>query len=156
MRRRDFLVTSGCAGLLAACGDDPPPPPPGPTVVALTATGTPGMNPAEDRTDRPVTLFLLRLREASAFDAADPFALAADPAAAVGPTLVGLDRIVVPPGGSGGKTLTFEPEAVLIGLVAVLRDPAGKIWRLTAPVTPHRVTAATVMLGPKGIELAMT
>jgi len=155
MRRRDFLALSGSAALLAACGEDPPPPP-APTLVNVAVTGAAGMNPAPDGSDRPVTLFLLRLKDAAAFEAADLYALQADPAAAAGAGLVGLDRLVIVPGGTAAKTLAYEPEAVALGLLATFRDPAGKVWRLTKPVPPHVTTTATVTLGPKGIELAMS
>ena len=153
MRRRQFLAATGAAGLLAACGKKPPPPPP-PTIVNVAVTGAPGMNPAPDGSDRPVTLSLLRLKDPSAFFAADLYALQADPAAAAGAGLVGLDQLVIAPGGAGAKTLTFEPEATTLGLVATFRDPAGKVWRLAQPVPAHARTTATVTLGPKGIELS--
>jgi type VI secretion system protein VasD len=155
MRRRDFLAITGSAGLLAACGEDPPPPP-GPTILALTATGVQGMNPGPDGSDRPVTLYVLRLRESAAFTSADLFAAQADPAAAAGPGLVGMDQLVIAPGGTAAKSLTFEPEAVELGLLAILRDPAGKVWRLAVPVTPHKLSTAAATLGPRGIELAMS
>lgn len=153
MHRRDFLALGGSAALLCACGEDPPP---APTLVAVTVTGAPGMNPAEDGGDRPVTLVLLRLKDPAAFEAADVYALQADPAAAAGAGLVGLDRLVIAPGATASKTLAFEPEAVALGLLATFRDPAGKVWRLTKPVPPNATTTATVTLGPKGIELAMS
>ncbi|WP_181164576.1 type VI secretion system lipoprotein TssJ [Amaricoccus solimangrovi] len=156
MRRRDFLVTAAASGLLAGCGGDEPPPPPGPTIVNVMVTGTPGMNPGPDGTDRPLTLFLLRLKETTAFEAADLYAAQADPAAAAGAGLIGMDQLVIPPGGSGAKSLTFEPEATALGLLAFPRDPAGRVWRLVAPVTPHQVTTAKVTLGPGGIVLEMS
>jgi type VI secretion system protein VasD len=153
MRRREFLATSASLSLLAACGEEPPP---DPTIVSVTATGAPGMNPAPDGTDRPATLFLARLKENASFNSADLFALQAEPATAIGAALVGIDQLVIAPGGSAAKTLTFEPEATMLGLIAVLRDPGGKVWRLATLVTPHQMATAAVTLGPKGIELKIT
>jgi type VI secretion system protein VasD len=151
MDRRAFLATAAAAGLLSACGGKEPPPP-GPGVVTVNAVGQPGMNPAPDGSDRPVTLTLLRLKDVGAFNAADFFALQ-DPATALAADLVGMDQLAIAPGGSASKTLTFEPEATQLGLIAALRDPTGKVWRAATPVTPGAVITATVTLGPTGLGL---
>lgn len=147
MDRRAFLAVAAASGLLAACGGKPP----GPATVTVVATGQPGMNGG----DRPVTLSLLRLRDAGAFTSANMFALFEDPATALAADLVGIDQLVVVPNATATKTLTFEPEAKQLGLLAALRDPAGKVWRKAIPVTPGMVATATVTLGPTGIELSM-
>ena len=68
--RRAFLI-GGSALLLVACA------PAGPGSVTLVAQGTVGMNPGPDGADRPLTLQVLQLRGAGAFDGADFFAYAA-------------------------------------------------------------------------------
>ena len=151
MDRRAFLA-SAAAGLLAACGGGPP----GPATVTVAATGQPGMNPGPDGSDRPVTLTLLRLKDAGAFNAADFFALQGDPAGVLAADLVGMDQLAVAPGGSASKTLTFEPEATQLGVMASLRDPTGKVWRAAAPVAPGSTVTANVTLGPTGIGLAVS
>jgi type VI secretion system protein VasD len=153
MDRRSFMAT-GLAGLVAACGGKPPPPP-GPAVITVAVTGQAGMNPGPDGTDRPVTLSLLRLKDAGAFTTADFFALQ-DPAGVLGADLLGMDQLPVAPGGSASKTLTFEPEATQLGLLALLRDPAGKVWRSVTPVALGMKATAEVTLGPKGIELKLS
>ena len=151
MDRRAFLAFAA-TGLVAACGGKPP----GPAVVTVAAKGAPGMNPGPDGADRPVTLSLLRLRDAGAFMSADMFALQEDPAAALGADLIGMDQLAIAPGGTASKTITFEPEATQLGLLALLRDPAGKVWRLTTPVAPGMQATAAVTLGARGIGLALT
>lgn len=148
--RRGFLCLTG-AGLLAACGGEPPPPPP--TVVELTVTGGPGMNAGPDGADRPVTVTVLRLRDPGAFEAADLFALQADPASALGADLVGMEQLAIAPGASAGTSLTLPPEVTHIGIFAMLREPTGRVWRSTVPVAPNATTTATVALGAGGIAL---
>jgi len=152
MLHRRALLATAAAGLLAACGGKAPP---GPAVVTVTATGQPGMNPGPDGADRPVTLSLLRLRDAGVFNSADMFALQEDPATALAADLVGMDQLAIAPGGSASKTITFEPDATQLGLLALLRDPAGKVWRRAVPVAPGMQATATVILGPQGLALTL-
>lgn len=149
IERRAFLV--GTAVLLAGCGSKPP----APTTAALTFTGGAGMNRGPDGADRPVTVSVLRLKDLGAFNSADVFALQGDPAAALGGSLVGMSQVAVPPGGTAATSVAFEPEALFLGLVASLRDPSGKAWRVSAPVTPHKAATGKVTLGPGGLTLAL-
>lgn len=152
MDRRGFLLALSASGVLAACGGSEPP---GPAVVTIDVTGAAGMNPGPDGTDRPVTLTLLRLKDAGAFNSADMFALLEDPATVVAADLIGMDQLAVAPGGKTAETITFEPAATQLGLLASLRDPAGKVWRKAVPVAPGMVATARIILGPQGIEVAM-
>jgi type VI secretion system protein VasD len=152
MDRRAFLATVAAAGLVSACGGGPP----APGTATVNATAAAGMNPGPDGADRPVTLTLLRLKDAGAFNAADFFALQGDPATVLAADLVGMDQLAVAPGGSASKTLTFEPEATQLGLMASLRDPTGKVWRAAVPVAPGTNVTANVTLGPTGIGLAVS
>jgi len=149
LNRRAFLATSAAAALLSACGG-----PPKPASVTVAATGGAGMNRGPDGADRPVTLSILRLKDAGSFNSADYFALQEDAAAALGADLVGMDQLVVAPGGSGSKTIAVEPEATSLGIVASLRDPTGKVWRTVTPVKPGSTVTVTVGLGSSGLSVA--
>lgn len=149
--RRSFVTALGATAALAACGG-----PPGPALVAVNVAGGRGMNPGPDGADRPVTVTVLRLRDAGAFAGADYFALLEDPAAALGAALLGVDQIAVAPGGRASKVVVFEPEATQIGVVAALREPTGKTWRAMAPVAAGEPATAAVTLGPAGLTLAMS
>lgn len=148
--RRAFLALAGAAGLLVACGGGPTPP----GTVTVNVTGAAGMNPGPDGSDRPVTVSLLRLRDAGAFNTADPFALQ-DPAAALAADLVGMDQLAVAPGATASKVVTMEPDATQLGIMAALRDPAGKVWRMAVPVAPGAALTATVTLGSGGLTVAV-
>ena len=147
--RRAFLITSTAALLLVACGG-----PPKPASVTVAATGGAGMNAGPDGADRPVTLSILRLKDAGAFNSADYFALQEDAAGALGADLLGMDQLPVPPGASVSKTVAFEDGATTLGIMASLRDPGGKTWRTVLPVKPGSTVTVTATLGPSGLSVA--
>jgi type VI secretion system protein VasD len=149
--RRAFLLLSGSTGLLLACGGGPP----GPATVNATVTGALGMNPGPDGTDRPVTVTLLRLRDAGAFTSADVLALQ-DPATVLAADLVGMDQVAVAPGGTVAKTLVMEPEATQLGVMAAFRDPTGKVWRQAVPVTAGSTVTANISVGPGGLAVQVS
>jgi type VI secretion system protein VasD len=97
---------------------------------------------------------LLRLKDAGAFNSADYFALQEDAAGALGANLLGIDQIAVAPDGTGGKTVTMEPEATALGVMASLIDPAGKVWRTTVPVKPGSNLTVAITLGPGGLAVS--
>ena len=100
--RRAFLI-GGSAVLLVACA------PAGPGSVTLVAQGAAGMNPGPDGADRPLTLQVLQLRGAGAFDGSDFFALQS-PATALGGDLVKADTIALAPGGKVTYSLELYDE----------------------------------------------
>lgn len=148
--RRGFLAVLGAGGLLSACMGGPPKP----STVTVNVIGQKGMNAGPDGSDRPVTLFLLRLKSAAKLNGADLFALQGDPSTILGADLLGMDRLTVAPGGSAAKTLAFEPEATTLGVVALLRDPAGKTWRATQNISPGSTVTVNATLGSGGIALS--
>ncbi len=143
--RRAFLITGG-ALLLVACA------PAGPGSVTLVAQGAAGMNPGPDGADRPLTLQVLQLRGAGAFDGADFFALQS-PATALGADLVKADTIALAPGGKATKTLTLDPTTALIAIVAGFRDPAGKQFRAKSSVSPTDSVTFALDVTASGIKL---
>ena len=147
--RRGFLIAVGASGLLAACQSGPPKP----SSVTVVASGLPGMNPGPDGAERPVTLQIYRLRSLGAFNSADLFALQADPAAALGADLIGVDTLVVPPGGQASKTIGFEAEAAFLGAAALLRDPSGKTWRASKAIAKESTVTISAKVGPSGLSL---
>lgn len=143
--RRAFLI-GGSALLLVACA------PAGPGAVTLVAQGAAGMNPGPDGADRPLTLQVLQLRGAGAFDGADFFALQ-NASAALGGDLVKADTIALAPGGKATKTITLDPTTALIAVVAGFRDPAGKQFRAKSPVSPTDAVTFALDVSASGIKL---
>ncbi len=148
--RRQFIVVAGAGGLVAACQSGPTKP----SAVTVKATGGAGMNPGPDGSDRPTTLLLFRLKGLGVFNTADVFALQSDPAATLGADLVGSTQLVVPPGGTATKALTFEPEAAYLGVVALVRDPSGRKTRASLAIAQESTVTAAVTLGSNGLSLS--
>ena len=150
MGRREFLIGSMGLGLLASCG---PAGPAGPGTVTVVANGTAGMNPGADGADRPLTLQIVQLSGAGAFDSADFFTLQT-PDSALGADLVKADQIALPPGGTASKTIGLEAGVMIIGVIAGYRDPGGKVFRAKTSVAATDVVTLQVTVGPSGITLA--
>ncbi|MGN6764440.1 MAG: type VI secretion system lipoprotein TssJ, partial [Rhizobiaceae bacterium] len=122
-----------CAtGLLSACQSGPPKP----SSVVLNCAGGKGMNPGPDGSDRPLTVMIYRLRSTGKFNSADYFVLEGNAAGTLGADLIGQDQVAVAPGRTASKAITVEADATAIGLVALLRQPNGRSWRVTRSVPP--------------------
>jgi type VI secretion system protein VasD len=109
------------------------------------------MNPGPDGADRPVTVTVMQLKSAGAFDSADFFALQ-NPSAALGGDLLRSDQIVVAPGGAASKVLTIEAGATVIGVIAGFRTPAGKQFR-SKIAAPGSNSGLIISVGPSGLSL---
>jgi type VI secretion system protein VasD len=143
--RRAFLIGTG-AVLLVACA------PAGPGAVTLVAQGTAGMNPGPDGADRPLTLQVLQLRGAGAFDGADFFALQS-PATALGADLVKADTLALAAGASVTKTIGLDPSTAILAIVAGFRDPAGKQFRAKSSVSATDSVTFKLDVTAGGIKL---
>lgn len=117
----------------------------------VSARAASGMNLGPDGAERPLTLSVLQLNSADAFDGADFFALQ-DPATALGGELVRRDQIVVAPNGTANAAIAIEAQATLIGIVAGYRTPAGKQFRAKMAV-PGASRGLTILVEPSGISL---
>lgn len=146
-RRVLLAVGASAALLLAGCGGETPP-----TVLAVTATGSAGMNPGPDGADRPVTLQVLQLSGTGTFDSADYLALQ-DPAAALGSDLVKTDQLVLGPGATVSKAITVQAGTTAIGVTAGFRDPTGRTVRQRIPV-PAESAPVTITVGSSGIAVS--
>ncbi|MGL4238482.1 type VI secretion system lipoprotein TssJ [Tabrizicola sp.] len=143
--RRAFLIGSG-ALVLVACA------PAGPGAVTIVAQGAAGMNPGPDGADRPLTLQVLQLRGAGAFDGADFFALQ-NPSGALGADLVKADTIALTAGASVTKTISLDPSTAILAIVAGFRDPAGKQFRAKSSVSPTDSVTFKLDVTAGGIKL---
>ena len=143
--RRVFLI-GGSAFVLVACA------PAGPGAVTLVAQGTAGMNPGPDGADRPLTLQVLQLRGAGAFDGAD-FSALQNPAGTLGGDLVKADTIALTPGASVTKTVSLDPSTAILAIVAGFRDPAGKQFRAKSAVSATDEVTFKLDVTAGGIKL---
>lgn len=143
--RRGILVGGGAALMLAGCN-------PGPGALTVSAQAAPGMNAGPDGSDRPLTLSILQLRGAAAFDGADFFALQ-DPATVLGGDLVKADQIVLAPGATASMTIVLKSGVAVIGIVANYRDPTGKVFRTKTSAPAKGDAGIMVLVGPSGLSL---
>lgn len=147
--RRSFLTTTTLAGgaLLAGCMGEA-----APAVLAVSAQSRAGMNPGPGGGDRPVTLTVLQLSSAAAFDKADYFALQ-DPAGALGADLIRSDQIVLAPGEVATKAITIQPGVSVIGVVGGFRDPNGRTVRSKIGA-PAADSGLIINVGSNGLALS--
>lgn len=149
MERREFLIGSvalGAAGALAACA------PSGPGVVTIVAQGAAGMNPGPDGADRPLTLQVVQMRSAGAFDGADFFALQ-NPSAALGAEFIKADQIALTPGAAKTVAIGLDAGTTVIGVIAGFRDPGGKVFRAKASVSATESVTFSVAVTGSGVSL---
>ncbi|MBK8440217.1 MAG: type VI secretion system lipoprotein TssJ [Rhodobacter sp.] len=148
MERREFLIgTLGLGALsLTACA------PSGPGVVTIVAQGTAGMNPGPDGADRPLTLQIVQMRSAGAFDGADFFALQ-NPQAALGGEFIKADQVALTPGAAKTLSIGLDAGTTVIGVIAGFRDPAGKVFRAKAGVSATESVTFSVEVSRSGVTL---
>lgn len=146
--RREFVLALCATGLVSACQSGPPEP----SSVILNFAGAKGMNPGPDGSGRPVTVMIYRLRSTGKFSSADYFALESNAAGTLGADLIGQDQVAIAPGRTASKAITVETDATAIGLVALLRQPNGRSWRITKSVAPGSKITLNVRLGAGGIS----
>ena len=148
------------APLLVSCGKDPPPPPPPPpaappppTILSLTISAGPGLNPGSaGGSPSPVVLRLLQLSDVTAFNAADWFVLAAAGAGDLGGTVVFAEERLVTPGATTVYQRRVEDGARYLGAVAGFKDLSG-VWRGYFPLPPE--TTSLLELELAGSSLAI-
>lgn len=145
MERREFLLASMALGLTACA-------PSGPGVVTVLAQGVAGMNPGPDGADRPLTLTVVQLRSAGAFDGADFFALQ-NPQAALGGEFIKADQLALTPGAAKTLSIGLDPGTTVIGVIAGFRDPAGKNFRAKIAVSATESVTLAVAVTKSGVTV---
>jgi type VI secretion system protein VasD len=146
MERREFLIGTVGFGLLAACA------PAGPGVVTMVAQITAGANAGADGADRPLTLQIVQMRSAGAFDAADFFGLQ-NPQGALGGEFIKADQVALTPGAPKTLSIGLDAGTTVIGVVAGFRDPAGKVYRAKAGVSATESVTFSVEVTASGVTL---
>ncbi len=137
--------------LLVSCAAPPPPPPP--TIVSLTISASPDVNPGPDGHGAPVTLRLYQLGSASGFGNAEFFALYNADAATLGSDLAKRDDVILAPMQTVKKTLTPRDDVKSLGVFAGYRNFQAAAWRASTDIPPHQTTNVTITAGAAGIVL---
>lgn len=139
--------------LLAVLAGCSPPPPPPPTVVKLTLTATPDVNPDQAGHGAPLAINVYQLTSTSTFDAAEFFPLFNDDKGTLKDTLVGRDQFILAPGTT--KTVTLKPkdQVTALSFFAAYRDFQNAKWRAETDVPPHKTTKVSVSAGRSGLTV---
>lgn len=145
MERREFLLASMALGLTACA-------PSGPGVATIVAQGTAGMN-AGSGGDRPLTLQIVQMRSAGAFDGADFFALQ-NPQGALGAEFIKADQIVLTPGAPKTLAIGLDAGTTVIGVIAGYLNPAGKNFRAKAAVSATESVTFNVTVTGSGVTMS--
>lgn len=148
MERREFLIGTLALGTLALVGCTPA----GPGLVTVVAQGTADMNPGPDGSARPLTLQIVQMRSAGAFDGADFFGLQ-NPQASLGAEFIKADQIVLTPGARKTLTIGLDAGTTVIGVVAGYRQPAGKVFRTKTSVSATESVTFSVEVSASGVKL---
>lgn len=146
MERREFLIGSVALLAMGACA------PSGPGVVTLVAQGAAGMNPGPDGADRPLTLTVVQMRSAGAFDGADVFALQ-NPQGALGAEFVKADQITLVAGTPVTQSIVLDASTSVLGVIAGFRDPGGKNFRAKMAVSATDSVNVQVNVTSSGVTM---
>ena len=115
------LFTAGCA--LVKTGEAKPEP------VHVRVTAASRLNPDETGASLPTAIRLYQLASAGKFQALELTELLGDPRAQLGADLLGVEELQLQPGGAAEVTFTREKGTRVLGVVAIVRRPAGGGWR---------------------------
>lgn len=133
---------SGVGGLLgglfgggagAAAGQ---PPRPVERTFELSLSATPNINPDPTGRPSPVKVTVYQLATEQQFVTADFFKLSDDDLAALRPSLLAKEDVVLSPGQRDVLLRRVEPNARFVGVIGAFRDLDGANWRGIAPIAP--------------------
>lgn len=147
-RRMILGAFFGISGLLAGCAAKPVE-----SGLTLSLRAGPDVNPDARGRPSPLSVNVLVLRSASAFEAADFFSLYERAAATLGGDLLRREEFQVRPGDSQTLLLKLPPDARAVGVVAAFRDLDRSRWRAVQPVSPVGVQSLGVTLSARSIVL---
>jgi type VI secretion system protein VasD len=124
-----------CALALVACsGGKKGPEPPKPAVLTLQATASADLNPDGSGRPSPLVVRLYALKQTTAFDGADFFALYEKDAQVLGADLVKQEELLLQPGATISVTREYPPEVQFLAVLGGFRDYEHANWRGSTPV----------------------
>ncbi len=97
--------------------------------VHLRVVAVARLNPDELGASLPTSIRVYQLGSATKFNSLELTDLLGDPKARLGPDLLGIEELQLQPGGVADLTFTREKGTRLLGVVAIVRRPAGNGWR---------------------------
>lgn len=142
---------------LAGCGwfgdDEEEQQPPPPTIVRVTLTAGPDVNPDPDGRPSPIAVRVFRMEGTTAFTEVDFFTLDDDPDDALGDELSEEVDAVLMPGGVKAYEWELEEEERFVGVAAAYRDIENADWKAFVEVPRDRTTTLSAYLGSSAVRL---
>jgi type VI secretion system protein VasD len=148
------VLLLAAASVLGTCGGPPPPPPPPPpTLVELTFTTAPDVNPDPSGRASPIFVRYYQLAATETFSTVDYFQLHDKDSAILGQSLLDRQELPLTPGTS--QTIKFAPKpgTIAIGVAAAYRDIDQAQWRAQAPVAPNKTNQLQVQLNKLALSI---
>jgi type VI secretion system protein VasD len=133
---------------LVACGSGP-----SPTLVELTFTAAPDVNPDPSGRSSPIFVRFYQLGATGAFETADYFQLHDKEAAILGPSLLDRQELPLTPGSSQKIEITAKPGTAAIGFAAAYRDIDRAQWRALSAIPAGKKTKIEVQLGRLAVSV---
>jgi len=146
-----WVYRAAALALLAGITGCSSPPPPPPTVVNLTVSASPGVNPTAAGQAAPIVVRVYQLGSTTGFEQAEFFQLFNQDQAFLKTDLIKRDDFLLTPGQTKTATLTPTDQVKALGVLAAYRDFQHATWRATVPIPPHQTTSVTVTAGPDAV-----
>jgi type VI secretion system protein VasD len=123
-----LLLPAGC--FLWSSGESAPAP------IQITIRAASRLNPDEQGEPLPTAVRVYQLKGPTKFEAAEFGDLYDRDKAVLGDDMVQVDELVLAPGQEQSKRVARDKAARFVGVVAVVRRPAGSLWRSIAALPP--------------------
>lgn len=145
-----LLVITGCAKPPA-----PPPvvPPPKPTVLDISLQVSPLANPDARGRASPVVVRVYELKNLTAFQAADFFALFERDKDTLGSELVAKEEMVLQPDDRRAVKRELQADTRFVAVMAAYRDLDRARWRASMPVTLHATELVRIDVQERQISI---
>jgi len=148
-----WVYQAAALALLAGIAGCSSPPPPPPTVVNLTVSASPAVNPTAGGQAAPIVVRVYQLGSTNGFEQAEFFQLFNQDQAFLKTDLIKRDDFLLAPGQTKTATLTPTDQVKALGVLAAYRDFQHATWRVTVPIPPHQTTAVTVTAGTNAVTV---
>ena len=135
------LLSIAVIALLSACGGAPKR-----EKLDMQIAATADVNPDMQGRPSPVILHILELGSTEQFNRLDYMKLTEPSGAALGPDLLGKNRVILQPGDSRALPMELNPLTTAIGLVAGYRDIDNAAWRTSIPIVQGDTKGISITL----------
>ena len=148
------VATLSAPLLLAGCAPAPEPEEPD-TIVNVTFLATPALNPDLDGRPSPAVIRVFALANEDAFRTASYFELRDSAEDVLGDALLGERDLLINPGASIDRRITFPNEARALGVVVDFQNIETAVWRSYVNIRAGEVTSLRATLTGDHVRLTL-